>query len=561
MGLLGQLQNLFGALRSPQQSATPAPVRGNPTSQQGTPAEAPTDMSQQVQATSAGNRAVAQNTSENGGGNGGGGGGTGGSGGASGLSPIQLAFSLKYYKQEELKTRVFEYSLQQAREYEVAPQGLFTTIIQGYDLDDLIKEIDLDDDFFDRIISTVSVVGDFESAGISAVTVNLEYPATRKPNEAPQHVDGFVFRPGEMDPQTFTTWLNDKGDREYRYKMQIDFTNTTPWHNKDYQIVTEWVTTNDRQLTLNPLDAISFMEIPVTLGDFDSNSVSQAQVEVVYEYDNDTTVRKTFLTRPGDETQSLKMQTDASDSNKYKYNVLYFLPDNRRYATEWEETDDLALIVNEPYKGMFNVRMVPNLDAHDLLEAIINLTYVENGFSKTIEVLFTPEELRSRRISFPILTDVQGSYVYEGTIVKSTGEVVDIPPQVSDSRVIVISEGEGVTQRINVKLANPHLSSMGLMGVHVSIESSEGERPDRDSVWFSDSQTGDQAISLVHVQNGHAPKYKYTVTGYTFSGDRVEGVTEEGSDQTLVVKAAVPIDQLIETSDQQRKRVIHIIIN
>jgi len=45
-----------------------------------------------------------------------------------------LAFSLKQVNQDELKTREFEYSEQDAVAQQVAPQGLFSTMVKGLDL-------------------------------------------------------------------------------------------------------------------------------------------------------------------------------------------------------------------------------------------------------------------------------------------------------------------------------------------------------------------------------------------------------------------------------------------
>src|SRR4029453_8548068 len=113
----------------------------------------------------------------------------------------------------------FEYSMQAAVAREAAPQGLFSTIVEGLDLSTAIKEVSLDDEFFNRLVATVSMGGDLNAAGINMVAVNLEYPGVRKPGEQPTNVDGFIFKPDELTPKTFTNWLNDKKDRRYRYAM------------------------------------------------------------------------------------------------------------------------------------------------------------------------------------------------------------------------------------------------------------------------------------------------------------------------------------------------------
>src|SRR5205823_521425 len=101
-GLLGQLTNLLGPLAN-HESGAAQPQRGAPTTTAPAPAAPPTSQASGVASTAQTNTAA-----------GGGGGGGGATGGANPLSPFQVAFSLKYMHQEELKTREFEYSMQAA---------------------------------------------------------------------------------------------------------------------------------------------------------------------------------------------------------------------------------------------------------------------------------------------------------------------------------------------------------------------------------------------------------------------------------------------------------------
>ncbi|HEX9781468.1 MAG TPA: hypothetical protein VGA56_01905, partial [Opitutaceae bacterium] len=101
-GLLGQLQSLLGSLAAPQAAASVVPQRGAPTTESPTSADPATGQQSGVPAAGSVNQAAA--------GTAGGGAVAAGGGGAGGssLSPFQIAFSLKMYRQEELKTRTFE---------------------------------------------------------------------------------------------------------------------------------------------------------------------------------------------------------------------------------------------------------------------------------------------------------------------------------------------------------------------------------------------------------------------------------------------------------------------
>ena len=109
--------------------------------------------------------------------------------------------------------------------------------------------------------------GDLNAAGINVVAVNLEYPALRAGNENPTNVDGYIFKPDQLTPHTFTNWLNAKKDRRYRYYMDIHFKPDSPFVGKDVHVTTDWEVTQDRQLTLDPLDKIGLLDVEVSRQD------------------------------------------------------------------------------------------------------------------------------------------------------------------------------------------------------------------------------------------------------------------------------------------------------
>lgn len=524
-GLLGQLQSLLGPL-SQTQSGASTPQLGTPTNQTGTAAPAPNSLSSNVQSTSSTN-AAAQGQ-----------GGAGASGGADrSVAPFQVGFSLKYYKQEELKTRIFEYGMQAASPRDAAPQGLFTTMIAGLDLRRCILEVNLDDDFFKRLIANVSIGGDLAAAGISKVAVNLEYPGVRKPNVEPDQVGGFTFSPDDLTAKEFTSWLNAAKDLRYSYYMDMHFKPDSPWFGKEAHITVGPIVTRDRVLTLDPLDHVGLLDVPISLGDMDSNQVSQMQVELRYDDpDNNFSARKTFLLKPGDSGARWRLRLSNPELRSYSYRVLYLLQENARLQTDWVRTDDASLIINEPFRGNVNLRLVPLLDAQALQEAIVDLTYAEpaTGYRRLVQKVFTPTELKSQTVTLPTLADQPSALQYEVTIVRADGSVYHADPVETTEAAVVISDGAGKTHRIRVKLVPPDLNRLGLAAVQVDL-SGPGSEPDRDTVLFTPSQVDDRTVSLVQPDAGGEFKYRYQVTGYTTQGLQVPGASGESSSPILIV--------------------------
>lgn len=531
-GLLGQLQSLFGALRSSGdgQGASLTPTMGAPSTARSTSAPAPTSPDSGTRSTATANRGAAAATSQAGGGA------TAGSGSSS-IAPFQVAFSLKYYRQDELKRREFDYSMQAAVARDAAPQGLFSTVVEGLDLDRVIKEVDLDDDFFKRLIVDVSVGTDLASTGIGSIGVNLEYPGEREAAVEPDHVDGFLFRADDMASKTFTTWLNEAMDFRYRYQMDVHFQPDSPWVGKVPHVTSDWLVSRNRQLTLNPLDEIGLFDLEISLGDMDSGQVSQVQAELLYEdAANNFRAEHTFVFTPGGGSQHWKLRLSDPELRRYRYRLTYFLQGNIRYQSDWEESEDVTLVINEPFRGTLGVRLVPLLDPLQLVEAVVNFNYVEaeTGYHRSEQKVFTPASIATHAISLPTLVENPRNYGYDVTVIRLDGSVFESGPQSSESSALVISDGPGRVHRILVKLVNPNLFGAGLAYVKVSLKGL-GEQGDRDEVLFSSNQTQDRMVALVQPDEGGPFSYEYQVTGYTVQGVPVPGANGSSSEPSLLV--------------------------
>jgi hypothetical protein len=526
-GLLGQLQSLLGNLGGTQ-TTSPQPQRGNPTNAAPTTDAPPTDRDSGVTSTSEANRAAAGNAAASGG------------GGTGGLSPFQVAFSLKYYHQEELKTREFEYSMQAAEAREAAPQGMFSTVVAGLDLDRAIKEVSLDDDFFRRLVATVRMGGDLAASGVSMVAVNMEYPGTRGPAEEPATVDGFVFTPDQLAAHTFNSWLNDKKDLTYRYQMDIHFKPDSPWAGKDAHITTPWEVSRARQLTLDPLDHVGLFDLELSLGSVDASQIDQVQVELAYnDPANQFEAHRTFVLRPGQAGASWKLRLSDPDLRAYQYRTTYFFKDGVRYESDWQTSEDPSLVINDPFQGSIKLRLVPVLDPAALIEADVDLVYHEaaTGYQRRIQTVFSGSPLASQPIVIPTLAKEPGGYAYDVTVIRMDGSVFESGTIAAeaDRNALPISDGAGATHRIKVRLPGANLAALNLAAIKVNLVG-PGESPDTAEAVFTPSQTADQTLALVQPDAGGPFVYRYSVTGYSNQGLPIPGDSGESADLNLFVR-------------------------
>jgi hypothetical protein len=530
-GLLGQLQGLLGSLGGVQ-SGPPQPQLGAPTEANGTPAPPPMNLASGLSSSRQTNAPVSGSTGANR---------PAGNGASPGLSPFQLGFTLKFIHQDELKTREFDYSMQAAVARDAAPQGLFTTMVAGLDLNRAITHVKLDDDFLARLIARINLTDNFASAGIADVTVNLEYPGERRPTEEPTHVDGFLFTADNHPQRTFTNFLNDKKNRSYRYQLDVHFKPDSPWVGKDTHVQTPWIVTRQTDLTIDPLDLIDLMVVDVSWGSIDAARIKQAQVELLYQDPVDHfETRRTFVLKPDATNARWQLRIANEATRAYQYRISYFFVDGLRYTTEWTTTTDPGLVVNEPFRGSLDLRLMPLFDPDEIVEAVLDVTYHEpdSGYTSKLQRVFAPGSMDRQALTIRTLADQPAGYSYKLTVVRTDGSVFD--PQRVDApaanSVIVLSDGQGAIHRIRVKLIPPDLAGHGIAALKVDLVGS-GDSPDRDSILFTPTQVEDKVVSLVQ-PNGATPfSYQYEVLGYNTQGVLVPGDRNQSTTSTLIIHA------------------------
>lgn len=540
---VGQLQNLVGGLNNAQSTKALNPTRGTPTTATPTPAQKPTNMKDNVAPTSNMNQKVGNALGTPANQKPGGAGAKQGAAGKGGSQlSITLGFTLKQLHTEELKTRVFEYSEQAAVARTAAPQGLFSSVVQGFDLNRAIIEVDLNDSFLQQVNSTISISDNFAVTGLTVVDINLEYPGTQQPGEQPTRTEGFTFKPGDLTSKKFTAWLNDKKDLTYRYQFGNHFKADAPWVGKDDHIVSDWIVTRAPELTLDPMDAIALLDVEITVGNISSGQVTQAQIDVWYQDANDSFINKqSFLLKPGDPSTHWRLRLTSAEQRTYQYRITYFFPNNLQHQTDWVSTDSRSIVVNDPFQGSLDLRLVPLLDAGSLIEADVDLTYREadTGYTRNLHQTFTPDNLKAQAISLPTLAKIAAPYTSSITVIRSDGSTFTSQPTTSSSPVLIISDGVGKIHAIQVHLPSKDLGNLAALKVDFT---GSGDDPDFASVLFTPSQVNDRTVYLVQSGKTTAFSYTYKVTGYTQHGQPIAGDSGTATGSSLVVKMpSVPV--------------------
>ena len=534
--LLGALQSLLGPLTESQQGPT-RPVMGVPTTLAPTPSAPPTSLDSGTQTTADRNKAATAAAAPQ-------------DGAAKPASNgaqfgLQIGFSLKMYQQEELKTRSFEYSMQAAVARTAAPQGLFSTIVNGMDLSRAIKRVSLDDDFFKHVNAKFQLGADLTASQIELVTINIEYPGVRPDGVQPEQVGGLTFTPQDSGAKSFRTFLNDELDLRYRYKMDVHFAQNSEWQGNEPHYTSGWIVETGQAPQVNPFDAIDQLEVEVSVGSSVADPVQQVQVDLVYD-DPAVGMRaeRSFTFRPGDPSKSWKLRFPESARHRFRHRVTYFLIDNMRHQTDWVEsgeitTEALSLIIPGPFLNTMEISVLSLLDPTRILDATVDVLYADpaRGYERRERVVYGPDSgdpSRKREIVIPTLDPVPRGVTYSVTVVRSDGTILEVPAtEIAPGRKIIVSDGVGETRIIRIELADTDLEAAGLAAVRVRVRG-KGEDADEGDVLFRPGDNTPKTVMLVQPVDG-AFSYTYEVEGYTSLGVPRAGARAETGDMELVL--------------------------
>jgi len=193
----------------------------------------------------------------------------------------QATFQLREIRQEE-RQRI-SYNLRQvsALTRSIAPQGQLRLLDGMASARGRILDVDLDDDFFKRIEGTVSNRADLARFGIASMNVTLHYGEAEE-GDGPHADESFDFDAAGQEA-TFGFFRDAAGSLELRYRVTVNYQPDAAIGNDASSSTTDWVTTLDRHIEIDPRVAGDVAVLDLQMGTVDWELVRQVQARVVYE--------------------------------------------------------------------------------------------------------------------------------------------------------------------------------------------------------------------------------------------------------------------------------------
>lgn len=192
----------------------------------------------------------------------------------------QAAFLMRSLSQSEQQTITYDLNQIGATRRTAAPQGSIALLPGAANLPGRIKQVDLNDPFFERVRGTVTSTADLASAGVTSMVVKVRY-GVRDDGTGPKDVKEFVVaRSG--DSGSFDFFMDRRRSVTLEYQVVVSYKAGFAIGVTETQVTSPWIATTTRNLDIDPRSVGAVFPVTLVLGNVDWGVVTQVKSTVSY---------------------------------------------------------------------------------------------------------------------------------------------------------------------------------------------------------------------------------------------------------------------------------------
>lgn len=430
---------------------------------------------------------------------------------------VEVGFQLQYKQQEELGSFDVDFSLSAPETRTHAPNGLFSALLSDADKATHVKEINLDDPFFQQIDVTVSTTGDFPEYDIESAVVDLQHGGTV---DAPATPGSIAFTPSGQAGGHFIAFP-DGGDYEVRHRVTYDLGDSPDIAGQPgtQKIVTGWTADISRELVVHPADDIGIRNVFVEPGVVDWDVIDHIETTLTYaDPANSFTTSRTYIASPASARVEWRVRLTDRSITGYTVQYRWHLKNGRIIDGKPTPTDIDQLYVPDPFVERLPVTISALVDKSQVTRVDVQLSYQDDGndftFTQTAEVPgpdFVPVT-----IEIPLLDSDVRSFSYAATLVRASGNPQQLSSVTTDAQSVVISDGHFLNVAVTVLGS---LAAAGLDGVQVDLRTdpADGQQAQPQSVLFQPGGPPTTTVQLT-MRPDRGSQYEYQTTAFLTDG-------------------------------------------
>ncbi len=360
---------------------------------------------------------------------------------ASAASPFGVSLQLKIVHQDEQKVVTYEYNRMDAVQRTYAPQGYFGLMLGSIDKSKHFLEVDGTDPFFSKFSVVLTPIHDFAGIGLMTAHIALDYG---DPGDAAAKHGEFVFDASNTAQVSWDVFEGQVHRTDYTYTATYIFDSSSGWIGESDSYTLPAITTDNRQLTLDPHDTLGFLMVSIAPGRIDANTVDRIEVSLTYADAKGWTTSAEFVVRSGSPAQAWKLRLSDKQQRTYSYTTRCVLKDGTVFNSELQTSSASALFASDAFGGSIDVVIQPAFDPAHTKSALVELNYADAAASyqfATTQFLQATSGASPQPtlIHIPIVDPTQREYNYRITEITADSHQLQGATITTTDRVIVVS--------------------------------------------------------------------------------------------------------------------------
>jgi hypothetical protein len=335
---------------------------------------------------------------------------------SSAASAFGVSLKLKFVSQDEQKTVTYEYNRMDAVQRTYAPQGYFGLMLANIDKSKHFLQVDGTDTFFRKFTVALTPPHDFASIGLQTAHVALDYGDSSTAD--PKHAE-FNFDATNVAPTTWNVFEGQVHSTKFTYTADYSFDPESGWVGAQDRYQLPPVTSENRQLTLDPFSTLGFLSVAITPGHIDPNIVDRVEVALQYADPSGWTESDNFIVRSDSKPQVWKLRLSDKTQRTYSYTTRCVLKDGTVFAGTPVTSTASGVIINDAFNGGIDVLVQPAFDLAKTKAALIELDYADSqaGYKFQNTLYLQPGNMQPTRIHIPVLDRAKTAFEYRVTTI------------------------------------------------------------------------------------------------------------------------------------------------
>lgn len=454
----------------------------------------------------------------------------------------QAAYLLRSLSQEEQQTITYDLRQVGAAKRTAAPQGSIRLLPGSSKLAGRIKEVDLNDPFFEKLAGTVTTNADLAAAGVTSMVVKMRY-GVRDDGSFPKDTKEVVLTQAG-DSGSYEFFMDRKKTMELEYQVVATYKSGYAIGDLEVQATSDWIRTTTRNLDIDPRVVGVVFPVTLTLGSIDWASVQSVQSTLTYD---DATAgvhgERTVLLSQAEPSAIVPIHPRDATKRESKAHTTFFYAGGVQEVVDSTARGEGLLVVNPPVARAVAVSVTAVDPLARYNKIIVELAYTPPGGAeqtKTIELagsgtsgawtFFRPDETAEAR------------YRYRVTRFGKDGTTnADEWQDTLERSLIVGDRFEGLFE-VEVRFVLQDFTAAGFMGATLKLEYPEAPPGVKTNVEKFFSGAAPQPFAWrVPQRRGGSRTYRYTVQWVRPNGTmQVVGPTDADNELLLIFPPPPP---------------------